>query len=333
MSYKASTFKDIQAIAQNALKKVEDKGGFKNVVCVACGGTHGTFYPLEYFLRAESNIAVYSMNAAEFSSNPLKCVGNNSLVLAGSLSGGTKEVLEAIKVAKEKGAIVYALTGVYDSKIEKEADFTSFYLPEEPFNTVDTQIQFQCLVMANELVHAIEENYDKYDSMNDGFAKISGITTKAIKKIEKRAKEFGQEYKDEPLIYTIASGASEFVAYMQSICMFMEMEWIHSSSINSAEYFHGPFEVTDPDTPFMFFMSAGKTRKLDERAYNFLRRYGEKIILIDAAELGLNTINDDVVTYFNPLLLYPVGLVYALGIAEAKQHPFFNRRYMGHVEY
>ena len=157
--------------------------------------------------------------------------------------------------------------------------------------------------------------------------------TNAIKKIEKRAKEFGQEYKDEPLIYTIASGASEFVAYMQSICMFMEMEWIHSSSINSAEYFHGPFEVTDPDTPFMFFMSAGKTRKLDERAYNFLRRYGEKIILIDAAELGLNTINDDVVTYFNPLLLYPVGLVYALGIAEAKQHPFFNRRYMGHVEY
>lgn len=67
----------------------------------------------------------------------------------------------------------------------------------------------------------------------------------------------------------MASGAGYGAAYMQSICIFMEMQWIHSSSIHSGEFFHGPFEITDKEVPFVLQVSEGTNRPLDERALKF----------------------------------------------------------------
>lgn len=48
----------------------------------------------------------------------------------------------------------------------------------------------------------------------------------------------------------MGSGAAYGAAYMESICIFMEMQWLDSSSIHTGEYFHGPFEITDANRPF-----------------------------------------------------------------------------------
>lgn len=330
---RATTYGEIKSAVANAIANKKEDGGFTNVICVACGGTHGTFYPVEYFLRAESKkLAVYSLSAYEFLENVPACLGKNSLVLTGSLSGGTAAVLAAAELAKKAGAAVFGFSGAADTKLAKISDESFIFLPEEPENTVDQQVQYQCLAVAVELLQQTE-GFAYYDKMLIGFERIVEITKNALKKIQPRKKKFGEQYKDEPLIYTVASGPSFYVAYMQSICMFMEMEWIHSSPINSGEFFHGPFEITDPDTPFMMIVSEGKTRKIDERALKFLKNYGEKIIVVDAKELGINTIEDEVVTYFNPLLLYPVVLDYTHGLAAEKKHPLLMRRYMGKVEY
>ncbi|VEA30427.1 Fructoselysine 6-phosphate deglycase [Salmonella enterica subsp. enterica] len=78
--------------------------------------------------------------------------------------------------------------------------------------------------------------------------------------VAERAQAFAQEYKDDKVIYTVASGAGYGAAYLQSICIFMEMQWIHSACIHSGEFFHGPFEITDANTPFLFQFSEGNTR-------------------------------------------------------------------------
>lgn len=53
------------------------------------------------------------------------------------------------------------------------------------------------------------------------------------------------------------------------------MQWINSASIHSGEYFHGPFEITEPGTPFILLQSSGRTRPLDDRAIRFIERYQE----------------------------------------------------------
>ena len=75
-----------------------------------------------------------------------------------------------------------------------------------------------------------------------------------------------------------------------SICIFMEMQWIHSGTIHTGEFFHGPFEVTDANTPFVIQVSEGSTRELDERCLKFLHTYAKRIEVLDAKELGRSSI-------------------------------------------
>ena len=148
-----------------------------------------------------------------------------------------------------------------------------------------------------------------------------------------RALEFAETYKNDPVIYTMGSGAAYGAAYMESICIFMEMQWLDSSSIHTGEYFHGPFEITDANRPFMIQISEGSTRPLDERALKFLRTYAKRIEVLDAKELGLSTIDASVVDYFNHSLFNNVYPIYNHALAEKREHPLVTRRYMWKVEY
>jgi fructoselysine-6-P-deglycase FrlB-like protein len=132
----------------------------------------------------------------------------------------------------------------------------------------------------------------------------------------------------------MSSGASLDVAYSSSICLMMEMQWINSGSFHSGEYFHGPFEITDKDVPFVLLMNDGKTRKADARALTFLQRFDAKVAVVDAKDYALSgAIDGSVVTYFNPMLHTAVFRTYAEALADARSHPLTVRRYMWKLEY
>jgi fructoselysine-6-P-deglycase FrlB-like protein len=77
------------------------------------------------------------------------------------------------------------------------------------------------------------------------------------------------------VLYTVGSGAAWGSAYMECICILMEMQWIHSNCIHSGEFFHGPLEIVDTETPFLLMMGDGSTRELDERVKTFLEKWDE----------------------------------------------------------
>ncbi|VDY36802.1 putative phosphosugar isomerase [Salmonella enterica subsp. enterica serovar Daytona] len=54
----------------------------------------------------------------------------------------------------------------------------------------------------------------------DGVSKINRIVWRACEQVAERAQAFAQEYKDDKVIYTVASGAGYGAAYLQSICIF-----------------------------------------------------------------------------------------------------------------
>ena len=99
----------------------------------------------------------------------------------------------------------------------------------------------------------------------------------------------------------MGSGACYGEAYSFAICLLMEMQWIHSSCIHAGEYFHGPFEITDDNVPFIIIKGLGSTRAIDERAYNFCQKYSEKIMKIIA-------VGDNVTDcYLDQGVYYPGG--------------------------
>lgn len=323
------TMKEI--VAEIAESKKEC-GGIREVYFVGCGGSLGGFYPAKIFLETEAvTIRAGWYNSNEFVHNTPKALGKNSVVVTASHRGNTPETVQAAKLAHEMGVPVIALTWAPNSPITEVADYVVGYTfgPDKDIAGEKTMV---AMLAAVEILKQTE-GYSNYDAFMDGVAKIDGIVKRARKHVEKRALAFAGEYKDDQVIYTMGSGAGYGAAYMEDICIFMEMQWINSSSIHTGEFFHGPFEITDTEIPFILQISEGPTRPLDERALKFLKKYAKRVEVLDAKDLGLSTIDPTVVSYFNHSLFNNVYDVYNHALADERQHPLTTRRYMWKVEY
>ena len=130
----------------------------------------------------------------------------------------------------------------------------------------------------------------------------------------------------------MGSGTAWGSAHQESICIFMEMQWINSSVIHTGEFFHGPFEITDPDTAFLLFKSTGKTRELDDRVIKFLDQYNNHTIILDAKEYGVDQLGE-VSEYFDALFYNAIIGVYNDLLADIRNHPLDKRKYMWKYNY
>lgn len=319
-------------IVKSIVEKTQNKGGIKQVYFIACGGSFASFYPSKYFLQSEAkNIRVEHYTSNEFVHATPKALGENSVAILVSHGGNTPETVEAAKLSQEKKAVTICLTHTENSPLTEYGDYNITY---EFGNESDVLKQKTTipLELSVEILNQTE-GYDHYKEAIDGFNKINTITDKAKELTKNSAEAFGKNYKDEKMIYVMGSGAAYGETYAFSICILMEMQWVNSAAIHSGEYFHGPFEITDKESPFIMMMSEGRTRPLDERALNFLKRFGQKIEVIDAKECGLSAIDESVAEFFNPILFVNVMRVYAEQLAEQRNHPLSERRYMWKLEY
>jgi Predicted phosphosugar isomerases len=323
---------ETQRVIKDILEKSEAEGGIKNVCLVACGGSLGAFYPAKTFLETEAKelrVGYYTSN--EFVHAMPASFGKNSLLIVTSHRGNTPETVKAAEIARGMGVPVIGLTHVPGSPLTEHCDYVLDYTFGDGKDIAGEKTMV-CLLLVMELLQRTE-GYAHYDAFMHGVERIDGIVKNACGKVARRALAFADEYKNDPVIYTMGSGAGFGAAYMESICIFMEMQWIHSAAIHTGEFFHGPFEITDADTPFVIQLAEGKTRPLDERALTFLKTYAKRIEVLDAKDLGLSTIDASVVDYFNHSLFNNVYAVYNSALAEARQHPLTTRRYMWKVQY
>ncbi len=325
---------ELKKVVESICSSKEKAGGVQQVFFVACGGSLGALYTANYFLGTEAKrIWSRQYTSNEFVHNPPSALGENSVVVVCSHAGNTPETVKAARLSRDRNASVVAFTYTPDSPITEFSHHVLGYRFRADLDTSFAQDKvLQPLTLSVELLQQTE-GYSHYEAYYKALGEIDLIVRNAQKQVKKRADEFAQNYKDDSIIYTIGSGPAYGAAYIQSICIFMEMQWINSSSIHSGEYFHGPFEITDGNLPFLIQISEGKTRALDERALDFLKRYAKRIEVVDAKELGLSIVDTNVVDYFNQTLFTSVFDVYNAVLAEVRKHPLSVRRYMWKVQY
>ncbi|MCZ0689856.1 SIS domain-containing protein [[Ruminococcus] gnavus] len=314
-------------------KIVQEQGTIQDVFLTACGGSLVDLYPGYYFINAESEtMHAHWLTAKEMVVSPSKFLKKGALVILCSHGGNTPETVNAAKFAKERGAAIITMTHNPESVCAQEDMNPIVY---DWSDETDEKERPQGLVMRilNELLKVQETGYKKYDAILDGLEKADGIVRAAVKKVQNRTWLFAEKYAQEPFLYIMGSGASYSQAYGFSICSLQEMQWMDCCYLHSGEYFHGPFECTDKDHLYILLMGTGKARAMDERALTFLEKYGEKYEVIDAEELGINTIDESVNEYFCPMLFYAMSVAYRTGLQDKRRHPLDMRRYMGVVEY
>jgi fructoselysine-6-P-deglycase FrlB-like protein len=328
----ASKVEEIKSLVASIIANKKDVGGVKQVYFVGCGGSLGALYPAKNFMEIEArSLKCGWFNSGEFFNNPPKDFGKNSVIILACHKGNTPETIAAAAFGKKNEATVVLLTWLEESKIIQYGEHVIYYTFGDE-KDIAGEKTICGLLLAVELVNQIE-GYDYYREFLDGVSKIDHIVKNAKKLVEKRALGFAKEHRDDTIIYTMGSGAGYGAAYMESVCIFMEMQWINSSSLHTGEFFHGPFEITDENIPFVIQISEGKNRPLDERALRFLQTYGKRMEILDAKELGLSVINAEVVDYFNHSLFNNVYPVYNKALADEREHPLTTRRYMWKVSY
>lgn len=318
-------------IAKDIIKKTDSK--LSRVYFVACGGSLGGFYPAHYFLLHESKKLTSAMiTSNEFVHAAPPALSDDTLVVACSMRG-TPETGEAVRVAKERGALTASLY-IQPSRMTELSDYV---IPYESISLDETSVDKTNaslgLRLVMELSHRME-GYPHMEDANDAFERLDGLYREASDQRREDAKRFADAVKDEPVIYVIGGGPSMGAAYIFSICNLMEMQWIHSPTVNSGEYLHGPFETLDETVPVFVIVSDGRTRPVDLRALNFVRRYGKKIFVLDAWEIGIPKLPESVREYYHHSILSSLlNNVYLRELAAARNHPYQSRRYMWKVEY
>ena len=303
----------------------------ENVYCVACGGSKAIFDPVQYIFDRETTIPSFVYTANEFVHRCPKGLGKNSLVISCSHSGNTPETVQATALAGEKGALTISFAFKTESPLWEATQHGVSYEwgPDTDAGNHNNGMLFR---VAFGVLNALQpcEKYERAVKACDVLDETFRVNKE---KFASRADAFGSKYKRSPLIYTMSSGPCYGVAYSFAICLLQEMQWIHSAAIHSGEYFHGPFEVTDYDVPFLLLKNVGPTRPLDDRAEAFASKYSRDLNVIDCAEFDMHLIDEDLHEYFAVLVLGAVIRTYADALADHRGHPLSVRRYMWRMQY
>lgn len=320
--------------AKNVIAEVlKEKGQIKQVYWIACGGSLIDLYPAHYMLNAESSTVESGWyTSKEFIVATPKKLGKNSLAIVCSHSGNTQETVDAAHLAKNRGASVITLTDKAGSHCDRPEFITWVYPWGDGVPVGETPCCIT-LSIAGELL-AAQEGYANQDKIKDAISKMDDIIKGAVAKVNSgMTQEFADKYGEEPFFYILGSGPAFSQTYGFAICSLMEMQWKNCAYIHSGEYFHGPFECTEKGLFHFLQKSAGKCRVMDQRAEDFLKTHTDKLMVLDALELGLDKIDSSVVDYFNPVLFYAMNCEFRAALAKKHNHSVDTRRYMGIVEY
>lgn len=322
---------NVKEIVSEIKGEMETAGGLKHVYFVACGGSKAAIFPGLYLLQSEAKTfgaTTYTSN--EFVQATPKELDTRCIAIICSLKA-TPETVEAVKTANAAGAVTIAMTGSMDTGMANAGRYVVTYSNGDDQVYSDSN-QANALRIGFELLSQFE-GYEKYEMAMEAYQYIDEIVAKGKEKCLTAAKEWADKYKDEPVFYVLASGPNYGVAYSMCCCHFMEMQWKHAVCLHTGEYFHGPFETTDKELPMVLLMGEGRTRALDERCLEFLKKYAENYIVIDFKELNCGKIKPEIAEFFNPVVMIPIERYYVAQMAEARDHSMGFRRYMWKVEY
>ncbi len=305
-----------------------------NVSFTGCGGSLACFYAPYYFITRESAVlsANYG-NANEFSHDTPKNVNEHSIVVCASRRGDTKQTVEAAQKAKALGATVIALQLEKDTPLEAAADYTIQFKDTGADGALyEESKSAYALAIAYEIVHQLEGNDEVYNAMVNAMNSMNKIVPQALVDVVPDAVKFSVDYNNNDIIYTMGSGTAWAAAQQQTICIFMEMQWINSSVIHSDEFFNGPFEITEKDTAYLLLKSTGRTREVDERAIAFLNKFNAHTTIIDGYDYGMKELGE-VSEYFDHSFYSELLGVYNHLLADRRQHPLSWRKYMWKFNY
>lgn len=237
--------KQIETLAQ-AIKNA--RGTF----LVACGTAGKACMAAEYFF---SVVAKHHVNFAPASEFKLyhHFLTEKSLLIVVSQSGETADVLEAMRVAKAKGAKVLAIVNVEGSTIDREADYTLL------INAGPERAVASTKALTGQLAVLLLIAYALAGKLKEGKTLLleAGATINDMlnPRYVERLRSLAERIKDDEDLYIIGKSWNYPMA-LESAIKIQEVSYIHAEGFAGGELKHGPIALIEDGTPCIVLTGA-----------------------------------------------------------------------------
>ena len=217
---------------------------------VACGTAYHAGMVGKYYFEKFARISVETEAASEYRyKNPI--VDENTLLIVISQSGETADTLAAIRLAKERGAWVLAVTNVVGSSIAREADDVIYTNAGPEIAVASTKAyvtQVGCMMLLASFLGDLNGKMKKADAARicHGLMMTPGLIEKALESQEVIKAFADKNHKIHDLFY-IGRGVDLYTS-MEGSLKLKEISYIHSEAYAAGELKHGPIALIEDGT-------------------------------------------------------------------------------------
>lgn len=179
-----------------------------------------------------------------------------SVVVAISQSGETIDILESVKKAKERGAIIVALVNVLGSSLYRLAD-ERLMIGAGPEKSVASTKAFTGM-----LSHLVLLSFALAGRVQEGERRVAEAA-KSIRRLladDRRGEiqQLAHKLKMVGHIYVIGRGSS-YPASLETALKIKEISYIHAEGMAAGELKHGPLALVTKGTPVIAFLPNDET--------------------------------------------------------------------------
>ncbi|MDY0882061.1 SIS domain-containing protein [Dongia soli] len=304
--------------------------GIERLYFMGTGGVQLLTLPAIELAQRHSVFPVSWQYPAQVVVNPPAGLDKKALVVIPSLSGTTKESVQLLSFLKQRGVRTLSLTGHKDTPLAQDADFNFTNFAEDDTSSESFYLQTLLIVLA---LLAERGDYGDYDKIVAELKQLPKLLVDAKEAFEPKAAELAATIKDET--YHIFTGAGSVwpEAHYYGMCILEEMQWIRTRPVHAADFFHGTLELVEPGVSVFLFKGEDATRPLGDRVENFVKRYSDKVRILDTADVKLPGISGEVRALISPIVLATLLERLSAHLEVLRNHPLTTRRYYKRVEY
>ena len=271
----------------------EDLERVKKVTIIACGTSYHAGMLAKAHIEAWARIPVEVDSSSEFRyRDPI--LDEHTLVVAITQSGETADTLAAVKIAREKGAQVLAVTNVVGSTITREADgvIYTYAGPEIGVAATKTLIaQMTALALFGLLMAQVggRTNHEFAEILSE-LERIPAKIAEILERTEE-LREWAEAYHDVDDLLFLGRGVSYPMA-MEGALKLKEISYIHAEGYPGGEMKHGPIALISDGLPIVVI--APRDSVYDKIMGNIHEAEARGAVILAIASEGDDEISDQV---------------------------------------
>jgi fructoselysine-6-phosphate deglycase len=329
-------FVDIQTGAVAMAQEIDEvvarsiRDGAENIFFLGTGGAGILMLPAVRLIEGHTSFPVFNPPPAELVLDGHARLGESSIVVIPSLSGTTKESIEALAYCKQRGATVITFTGYSGTPLAQDADHAFVNFGED--DTSSESFYLQSLLVGASLAKAVD-GYSDYAQLVREVKELPTLLVGVKSQFEERAEALAEVIKNSDFHIISGAGPTWAEAFYYGMCILEEMQWIRTRPIHGADFFHGTLELVEGDVSVLILKGEDATRPVMDRVEKFAERYSTVVNVLDTAEAKLPDLSQRTRELISPVILATILERVSAHLEVKRNHPLTTRRYYKRVQY